>query len=82
MKFREYSKGWLPEVASLDDLVMGVQQHQGAADNLSLRLRKEDGTEYHVPLILPENILARAVIAIVPKQGTATLREVGELELR
>lgn len=63
----------------LDDVVLAAQKYFLARDRLGLKLRKNDGQEYSVELILPENLIDKAVAEIAIEN--LTLREVGELEI-
>jgi hypothetical protein len=88
MLIKEHSRKWPPDVtvgsgdvagrAELDDTLTSAQLYQGGKDHITLKLRKPNGLEYGVILVLPEDILAKAIVLIQDKKDQ-TLREVGEL---
>ncbi len=90
MTIREHSRPWPPSAtagsgvnlsqANEADLVVGVRKYLGAQDHIDLKLRKADGTEYGVALILPEGLLAR-VSVFLASHLPLTLQEVGELDI-
>ena len=90
MTIREHSRPWPPSAtagsgvnlsqANEADLVVGVRKYLGAQDHIELKLRKADGTEYGVALILPEGLLER-VSVFLASHLPLTLQEVGELDI-
>ncbi len=90
MTIREHSRPWPPSAtagsgvnlsqANEADLVVGVRKYLGAQDHIDLKLRKADGTEYGVALILPEGLLER-VSVFLASHLPLTLQEVGELDI-
>jgi len=90
MTIREHCRPWPPSAtagsgvnlsqANEADLVVGVRKYLGAQDHIDLKLRKADGTEYGVALILPEGLLER-VSVFLASHLPLTLQEVGELDI-
>ena len=90
MKIREHSQPWPPSAtagsginlsqADEEDVVVGVQKYLGAQDHIDLKLRKVDGTEYGVALILPEGLLEKASVFLA-SHLPLTLQEVGEVDI-
>jgi len=90
MKIREHTRVWPPSAtagsgvnlsqANEADLVVGVRKYLGAQDHIDLKLRKADGTEYGVALILPEGLLER-VSVFLASHLPLTLQEVGEIAI-
>ena len=90
MTIREHSRPWPPSAtagsgvnlsqANEADLVVGVRKYLGAQDHIDLKLRKADGTEYGVALILPEGLLER-VSVFLASHLPLTLQEVGEVDI-
>ena len=62
------------------DVVVGVQKYLGAQDHIGLKLRKADGTEYGVALILPEDLLEKASVFLA-SHLPLTLKEVGRVDI-
>jgi hypothetical protein len=92
MKIKHYSPAWPPRngrartgqgdiaaVVDLEDVVLTAQKFFLSRDHVGLRLRKNDGLEYGIELILPENVVDRAVAEIATND--LTLRQVGDLEI-
>jgi hypothetical protein len=92
MKIKEHSPTWPPRndrlrtgnsdfIASVDlaDVVLTAQKFFLARDHIGLRLRKNDGLEYIIELILPENLVDKIVGETAIHD--LTLREVGELDI-
>jgi hypothetical protein len=92
MKIKEHSRTWPPRngrartgggdivaVVDLDDVVLTAQKYFLARDHIGLRLRRKDGLEYGIELILPENVVDKAVTEIATHD--LTLREVGDLDV-
>jgi hypothetical protein len=89
MKIREHAQTWPPHVliglgrvviADMVDRVLGARRYDGATDDLTLYVRKKDGTEYMVVLDLPPRLYRPAHIAIV-RAKESTLGEIGELHV-
>ena len=89
MKIRELARDWPPEVAvgigdpaiaEPGDEVLSAQRYEGEKDHIRLKVRKKNGTEYTVILVLPENMYGKALIAIALAKDI-TLGEVGELDI-
>ena len=89
MKIRELARDWPPEaavgvgdpaIAEPGDEVLSAQRYEGEKDHIRLKIRKKNGIEYTVILVLPENMYRKALIAIVQAKDI-TLGEVGELDI-
>ena len=80
MKIKEQCAIWLPQDADSDDLVLGATHLKGARAHIMLNIRKKDGREDNALLILPADILDKALVMINATEGL-TLREVGELDI-
>jgi hypothetical protein len=85
MLIRQLTPSWPPAVtvgtgdaANLDDTVVDAQKQ--AEGRLVLLLHKDDGSVYGLLLVLPDDVLDKAVLAITKRKGI-TLRDVGELDL-
>jgi hypothetical protein len=85
MLIRQLTPSWPPavtvgtgEAANLDDTVVGAQKQSDA--RLVLMLQKGAGSAYGLLLLLPEQLVDKALAAITDKKGI-TLREVGELDI-
>jgi hypothetical protein len=85
MLIRRLTPSWPPAVtvgtgksASLDDTVVGAQKQ--SEGHLVLMLHKGAGAVYGLLLVLPDNLLDKALAAITARKGI-TLREVGELDI-
>jgi hypothetical protein len=92
MKIKEHSRTWPPRngrartghgdivaVVDLDDVVLTAQRYFLARDHIGLRLRKNDGLEYGIELVLPENVVDKVVAEIATRD--LKLREVGDLDI-
>lgn len=92
MKIKHHSRTWPPRngrartgqgdivtVVDLEDMVLTAQKYFLARDHIGLRLRKSDGLEYGIELILPENVIDKAVAEIATQD--LTLREMGDLDI-
>jgi hypothetical protein len=85
MLIRQLTPSWPPAVmvgtsdaANLDNTVVDAKkQSQG---RLVLMLRKGTRSVYGLLLVLPEDLVDNAVLAINERKGI-TLREVGELDI-
>ena len=84
MTIREHAREWPPQVtggvgnvaiADPTDKVLNAQRNAGV---ITLKLRKKDGTEYTMVLVLPTHLYGMAIVAIVLAKEI-TLRELGEL---
>ncbi len=90
MKIREHSRLWPPSItggfgdtfseADEEDVIVSVRKYISGVDYIDLRLRKVDGTEYGVSLILPADLLDKASVFIA-SHLPLTLREVGEVDI-
>jgi hypothetical protein len=85
MLIRQLTPSWPPAVtvgtgkpASLEDTVVGAKKQ--TEDHLVLMLKKGAGSVYGLLLLLPEQLVDKAVAAITARKGI-TLREVGELDI-
>jgi hypothetical protein len=85
MVIRRLTPSWPPavtvgtgEAANLDDAVVGAQKQ--SEGRLVLMLHKGGGSEYGLLLVLPDDLLDKALRAITERKGI-TLREVGELDI-
>jgi hypothetical protein len=85
MLIRRLTPSWPPAVtvgtgkaAGLEDTVVGAKKQ--AQDRLVLTLRKSTGSVYGLLLVLPDNLLDKALSAITARKGI-TLREVGEMDI-
>ena len=89
MKLKELCLNWPPDVAvstqrlgaikpDLDDTITSAFKYPGVRHHITLNLRKADGAEYGVILILPTQLLDTAIV-LITQNLTLTLREVGEL---
>ena len=87
MKIGELARDWPPEVAvgigdpaiaEPGDEVLSAQRYEGEKDHIRLKVRKKNGTDYTVILVLPEHLYAKAIIAIALAKDI-TLGELGEL---
>jgi hypothetical protein len=85
MLIRQLTPSWPPavtvgtgEAANLDDTVVGAQKQSDA--RLVLMLQKGAGSAYGLLLLLPEQLVDKALATITDKKGI-TLREVGELDI-
>jgi len=92
MKIKDHNPTWPPrngrartgqgDIATpvdLNDVVLTAQKYFLARDHIGLRLRKNDGLEYGIELILPESVIDKAVAEIAVHD--LTLREVGDLDI-
>ena len=85
MLIRQLTPSWPPavtvgtgEAANLDDAVVGAEKP--SEKHLVLMLRKTTGSVCALLLVLPDNLLDKALLAITQRKGL-TLREVGELDI-
>ncbi|HEV8725226.1 MAG TPA: hypothetical protein VGW77_31810 [Candidatus Binatia bacterium] len=85
MLIRRLTPTWPPadtvgtgEAPGLDDIVVGAAKQSGG--HITLMLRKPNGSVYGLLLVLPEDLLNKALTAISDQIGI-TLREVGELDV-
>ena len=84
MTIREHAREWPPQVtggvgdaaiADPTDKLLNAQRHAGV---ITLKLRKKDGIEYTMVLVLPSHLYGMAIVAIVLAKEL-TLGELGEL---
>jgi hypothetical protein len=59
---------------------LSAQRYEGEKDHIRLKVRKKNGTDYTVILVLPEHLYAKAIIAIALAKDI-TLGELGELDI-
>ena len=89
MKLKELCLNWPPDVAvstqrlgaikpDLDDTITSVFKCPGVRHHITLSLRKADGAEYGVILILLEHVLDSAIV-LITQNLPLILRELGEL---
>jgi hypothetical protein len=82
---RRLTPSWPPAVtvgtgepANLDDTVVDAKRQ--SKGHLVLMLRKGAGSVYGLLLVLPDDLVDKALLAITERKGI-TLREVGELNI-
>jgi hypothetical protein len=85
MVIRKLTPSWPPavtvgtgEVANLDVTVVDAKKQ--SKGHLVLLLHKGGGSVYGLLLVLPDDLLDKALRAITERKGI-TLREVGELDI-
>jgi hypothetical protein len=85
MVIRKLTPSWPPavtvgtgEAANLDDTVVGAQKQ--SEGRLVLMLQKGARSVYGLLLVLPEQLVDKALAAITARKGI-TLREIGELDI-
>jgi hypothetical protein len=85
MLIRQLTPSWPPAVtvgtgqaANLDDKIVDAKKQ--SEDHLVLMLHRDTGSVYGLLLVLPGQLVDKALAAITAKKGI-TLREVGELDI-
>jgi hypothetical protein len=83
MLIENLTPSWPPRVesggrANLDDRTVGATKQ--SAGHITLMLRRRTGSIYGISLVLPDNLLDKALAAIKANKEI-TLRQVGELEI-
>jgi len=87
MVIRNLAASWLPSVtigtgepANLEDSVVGANKK--SEGHIVLMVRTGSGSVYGLLLLLPDDLLDKALVAIMKRlENEITLRQVGELNI-